>query len=337
MSTASNGTRSSALVDAPAGARVDLATAGARVDVSVVSPVYGCAVCLEELVDRIEAVLGPICGSFEIILVDDSSPDGAWARMRELARLRPTVRGVRLSRNFGQHAAITAGLLEAKGDRIIVMDCDLQDRPEEIPKLLSALSNNVEIALAQRVERRDSVLKRFCSWGFYRFLGWLTGAAYDHTTANFGAYNRRVIDAINAMPEHDRFFPMLVQWTGFETVRVPVTHESRGHGKSGYNFRRLLRLGLNIALSYSDKPLMVVVSLALCSAVLAFVVVVYSIVLYVDGKTQVAGFTSIVASVWLIGSAILASIGVVGLYVGRLFNSAKGRPHFVIAEKVGKQ
>jgi dolichol-phosphate mannosyltransferase len=309
----------------------------ARIDVSVVSPVYGCAVCLEELVDRIEAALRPICANFEIILVDDASPDGAWARMQELAGHRPSVRGVRFSRNFGQHAAISAGLLEARGDTIIVMDCDLQDRPEEIPKLLSALSDKVEIALAQRVDRQDSALKRFWSWCFYRFLGWLTGAAYDHTTANFGAYGRRVVNAINAMPEHDRFFPMMAQWTGFETARVPVVHESRGHGKSGYNFRRLLRLGLNIALSYSDKPLMLVVSLALCSALLAIGVAIYSIVLYAEGKTQVAGFTSIIASVWILGSAILASIGVVGLYVGRLFNSAKGRPHFVIAEKVGTQ
>lgn len=330
---------SSPLIDKPVGEMADFESVGAvaRVDVSIVSPIYGCAICLEELIDRIEAVLRPSCGSFEIILVDDSSPDGAWVRIRELARLRSSVRGVRLSRNFGQHAAITAGLREVNGDRVIVMDCDLQDRPEEIPKLLSALSGSAEIALAQRVERQDGALKRFCSWGFYRFLGWLTGAVYDHTTANFGAYSRGVIDTINAMPEHDRFFPMLVQWTGFETVRVPVTHESRGHGKSGYNFRRLLRLGLNIALSYSDKPLMLVVSLALCSAVLAIGVAVYSIMSYVEGKTQVAGFTSIVASVWLIGSAMLGSIGVVGLYVGRLFNSAKGRPHFVIAEKVGKQ
>lgn len=320
-----------------AGSTVKGEAAPANVKVSVVSPVYGCAVCLEELVDRIETVLRPVCECFEIILVDDSSPDDAWTRICELARHRSCVRGVRLSRNFGQHAAISAGLLEARGETIVVMDCDLQDRPEEIPKLLSALVGNAEIALAQRVERRDNIIKRFSSWAFYRLLGWLTGAAYDHTTANFGAYSRRVVDAINAMPEHDRFFPMLVQWTGFEVVRIPVTHESRGHGKSGYNLRRLLRLGLNIALSYSDKPLMLVVGLALCFAVLAVGVAAYSILLYVQGKTQVAGFTSIVASVWLIGSAMLASIGVVGLYVGRLFNSAKGRPHFVIAERVGKQ
>lgn len=326
---------SNAPIGATAQTMMDIDSTGVPTFISVVSPVYGCAVCLEELVDRIEVALRPICANFEIILVDDASPDGAWMRMLELAEHRACVRGVRLSRNFGQHAAISAGLLEARGDTIIVMDCDLQDRPEEIPKLLRALSDKVEIALAQRVDRQDSAPKRFFSWCFYRFLGWLTGARYDHTTANFGAYSRRVVNAINAMPEHDRFLPMMVQWTGFETVRVPVIHESRGHGKSGYNFRRLLRLGLNIALSYSDKPLMVVVTLALCSAALAIGVAFYSIALYMEGKTQVAGFTSIVASVWLIGSAILASIGVVGLYVGRLFNSAKGRPHFVVAEKVG--
>lgn len=330
---------SGASTDRLVGREVDIEsnTPAPRIDVSIVSPVYGCAICLEDLVDRIDAALQPSSKSFEIIFVDDSSPDGAWARIRELAQQRPSVRGVRLSRNFGQHAAIAAGLLEVNGDNVVVMDCDLQDRPEEIPKLLSALSGGADVALAQRVERKDGTLKRFFSWAFYRVLGWLTGAVYDHTTANFGAYSRRVIDTINAMPEHDRFFPMLVQWTGFAAVRVAVTHDSRGHGESGYNFRRLLKLGLNIALSYSDKPLMLVVTLALCSALLAICVAGYSIVCYLEGKTQIAGFTSIVASVWLIGSAMLGSIGVVGLYVGRLFNNAKGRPHFVIADRVGKQ
>jgi polyisoprenyl-phosphate glycosyltransferase len=303
---------------------------------SIISPVYGCERCLEDLVDRIAAALSNRSEPFEVILVDDASPDGAWARITELAVGRPWLRGLRLSRNFGQHAAISAGLREARGDCVVVMDCDLQDRPEEIPALLAALGGGIEIALAQRVERRDSLPKRFSSWSFYKVLGWLTGVPYDHTTANFGAYTRKVIDIVNAMPEADRFFPLMIRWTGHRAAFVEVDHAQRGHGRSSYNARQLLKLALNVALSYSDKPLRMVVAMGLAFAGLALFVVVFSVYRYWLGDVQVAGFTGIVASVWLIGSAILSSVGILGLYLGRLFNDSKRRPHFVIAERTDR-
>lgn len=306
-----------------------------RPEVSVVSPIYGCKDCLEQLVERIEQVLAPVASSYEIILVDDASPDGAWSRISEIVKHHESVIGVRLSRNFGQHAAITAGLGLSRGLKVVVMDCDLQDRPEEIPNLLAALRDDTEIALAQRVQRQDKAFKRAGSFAFYKFLGWLTGATYDHTTANFGAYSRKTVDVIVAMPEQERFLPMLVRWTGLKTAHVPVTHEARDAGDSGYTLRRLLRLAASIALSYSDKPLRLVVGAALMFALLSIGVVAFSISRYWVGDTQVAGFTSIIASVWLIGSAILASVGVLGLYVGRIFSSAKQRPHYVISTITG--
>jgi dolichol-phosphate mannosyltransferase len=242
------------------------------------------------------------------------------------------VRGLRLSRNFGQHAAIAAGLHHAKGSKVVVMDCDLQDLPEEIPRLLAALHDQSEVVLAQRTQRQDGPLKRLGSWAFYRVLGWLTDGFHDHTVGNFGAYSCKVIDAINGMPETDRFFPLLVRWTGFRTTRVPVGHGRRQEGRSGYTFRKLLNLAVNVALSYSDKPLRLVIRLGLIFALLALCVVGIAIWQYLAGDIQVAGFTSIIASIWLVGSVAITCLGIIGLYLGRLFTIAKGRPHYIVAQ-----
>lgn len=300
--------------------------------ISVVSPVYGCAGCLEELVDRIALVLERRGEPFEIILVDDGSPDAAWQRISELVPRRPWLHGLRLSRNFGQHYAIAAGIEHASGEAVVVMDCDLQDLPEEIPELLDALGNGVEVAFAQRIERQDSALKRFGSWAFFRLLSWLTGVRQDHSTANFGAYSRKVIRAVNEMPERDRCFPLMVKWTGFRIANVPVEHAPRKSGQSGYSLRKLIRLATDIVLSYSDKPLRLVVRLGLASAAVAFMMVIWTVFRYLQGDTQVAGFTSIIASIWLVGGIIIFCIGILGLYLGRLFVDSKRRPYYLISE-----
>lgn len=305
--------------------------------VSVVSPVYGCKGCLEELVDRVSSVLLKFGESFEIILVDDASPDGAWGQINELTRHRPWLRGLRLSRNFGQHYAIAAGIEHSLGEIVVVMDCDLQDLPEEIPQLIRSIGNGVEIAFAQRVNRRDGSLKRFGSWAFFRMLSWLTGVHQDHTTANFGAFSRKVINALNAMPERDRCFPLMVRWTGFPISKVPVAHAARHDGQSGYTFKKLFRLASAIVISYSDKPLRLVVRIGLSFAAIAFIMAGWTILRYLQGDTQVAGFTSIIASIWLVGGVIISCLGIVGLYVGRIFIDAKRRPYYLIAESANSE
>jgi dolichol-phosphate mannosyltransferase len=299
-------------------------------DVSVVVPVYGCSGCLEELTERVLAAITGMGRTAEVIFVDDNSPDQAWSRICELSHLHAEVRGLRLSRNFGQHAAISAGTSHARGNAIIVMDCDLQDVPEEIPALLRALTHDVEIVLGQRIERQDTWFKRTGSRTFYRTLGWLTETNYDPSTANFGAYSRQAIDAMNAMPETDRFLPLLARWTGFRTVRIPVEHAQRSEGKSGYTFGKLLQMATRIALSFSDKPLRLVMSTSFALAGVGLCVAVFAVYRYLMGDIRVAGFTSILASVWLVGSFIMASIGVVGLYVGRMHNETKRRPQYLV-------
>jgi dolichol-phosphate mannosyltransferase len=311
-------------------------TSTAVPEVSVVVPVYGCAGCLEDLSDRVGASLAGQGLSYELILVDDNSPDNAWARIRELSAVSPSIRGLRLSRNFGQHAAISAGLSCARGARIVVMDCDLQDVPEEIPALLGGLKGDAEIVLGQRVERQDSWLKRSGSRLFYRTLGWLTETRYDASTANFGAYSRKVVDAMNAMPEMDRFLPLMARWTGFRTVAIPVSHGRRTEGRSSYSLRKLIQMATRIVLSFSDKPLRLVMSTALALAGVGVGVALYAILRYAAGDIRVAGFTSILASVWLVGSFIMASLGVVGLYLGRIHYETKQRPAYIVWQDTWK-
>lgn len=303
------------------------------IELSVVAPVYGCKGCLEDLVDQVQTAAGSMGVSFDMILVDDASPDGAWARIQELAASRPWLKGLKLSRNFGQHSAISAGIEHAKGRWTVVMDCDLQDVPAEIPALYSkAVKEQLEVVFAQRVQRMDTPLKRLSSWGFFAVLGWLTGVPQDPSTANFGIFHRKVIDAVCAMPERDRSFPLMVKWAGFRTGKLPVCHQQRAEGESSYTLRRLLRLAMNIALGYSEKPLRMVAGTGIFCALAAFVMVAISIWRWWDGDIQVAGYTSVIAAIWLIGGLMMFSMGVVGLYVGQVFRNVQRRPYYIVSE-----
>lgn len=301
-------------------------------ELSIVSPVYGCENCLDELAERIQQSLEGVVRDFELILVDDRAPICPWARIEELARQKQWVKGIRLSRNFGQHPAISAGLAHARGEMIVVMDCDLQDLPEEIPALLQEIRKGADIVLAQRVSRRDGPFKRLSSVVFYKALTWLTGVQQDHTVANFGAYSRRVIDTVLSLSESSRFFPLLVKWTGFEAVKLPVRHARRTDGKSAYSFTRMLALALEVSIAYSDKPLRLSINVGVAFAFLAAIIVSYAIVAYFEGRTTVAGFTSLLASIWLTAGVIQITLGVLGVYLGRVYVETKSRPVYIVQE-----
>jgi dolichol-phosphate mannosyltransferase len=309
-------------------------SAVARPSLSIVSPVYCCADCLRELCARIAASVSTIGEDYEIILVDDASPDNAWPVLRELCAGDARIKAVGLSRNFGQHYAIAAGLEHARGDWIVVMDCDLQDRPEEIPKLHARAREGYDVVFAERQARRDGWLKRTASRAFIAVLNYLSGADYDYRTANFGIYSRAVVDAVRSMGDRSRFFPVMVRWTGFRRTSVPVQHDARRDGGSAYSFPKLLRLALDIILSYSDKPLRLVAALGLFVSVIALGMTAFSLYRYLHGDVTVAGYTSVIASMWLLAGVTLFCMGVIGLYVGRVFESVKLRPTFIVRERL---
>jgi len=296
--------------------------------------VYGCAGCIERLCEQTIAVVGSTGCDCEVILVCDGSPDDSWDRILEVAASEPRVRALRLSRNFGQHPAISAGLAESRGDYVVVMDCDLQDSPAFIPALLSRAREGFDAVVAERKQRRDGWFKRTASRAFYATLAYLTGERYNAELANFGVYSRPLVDALLAMPESGRFFPLLVRWVGFRQTTLPVQHRGRDAGSSGYSLMKALRLALDAIMCFSDRPLRLVVRVGLLFSMVSFVFVAYSVIRYLAGDIAVAGFTSIVASIWLVGGVSIACLGVVGLYVGRIFSEAKRRPHYLVAERV---
>lgn len=301
---------------------------------SVVSPVYGCRNTIPELYQRLEKTLSSISERFEIILVDDASPDTAWDAITALASQDDRVKGIRLSRNFGQHYAITAGLECAAGEWVVVIDCDLQDRPEEIPNLYQTAKKGYDIVFGQRIQRKDNFLKKNFSRLFYKLLGFLTDTKQDSTISNFGIYHQKAVQAVGMMQDRQRYFPAMIQWVGFKKTSLPVEHGARRSGKSSYSLRKLARLSLDVILSSSDKPLRLTVKLGILISFLAFIYALINIFRYFSGEIEVMGWTSLIISIWFLAGVIIFLIGVVGLYVGKIFDSVKNRPAFIIKETV---
>ena len=304
-----------------------------QVNVSIVSPVYRGETMVRPLVERLTAVLQEMGESFEIVLVNDASPDASWEAIRQMHGENPQVVGVNLSRNFGQHAAIRAGLDHALGQWVVVMDCDLQDRPEEIPRLLAhALDQEVDIVLARRTTKQFGVLKKLSSRAFYSTLAYLTGMPQDASVGNFGIYHRRVIDVICQMRQFVGFFPMMVQDAGFKKAHLDVVHAARQEGGSSYNLRALLRLALNVILASSDRPLRLSVGLGMGISCIGFVYGVQVAVRAVVGNTAVEGWASLMVSLWVLSGVIIGVVGVAGLYVGQIFQQVQMRPFYIVAE-----
>jgi len=300
--------------------------------ISIVSPVYKGAEMVAELVARVSEACQSLTEDFEIILVDDASPDHAWEEIAKACAADQRVKGIQLSRNFGQHYAITAGLDYSRGEWVVVMDCDLQDQPEEIPNLYIKAQEGYEVVLASRAARQDSFFKRFFSWLFYAVLSYLTGVKYDSTIANFGIYHRKVIDSVTSMRESIRVFPIMVRWVGFRQVAIPVKHSQRKQGQSSYTLKRLVNLAFDITLSNSDKPLQITVQLGFIIASLTFCAGLINLYLYFKGQILVPGYASLILSIWFLSGVIIATLGLLGLYIGKIFQGVKERPIYLISK-----
>lgn len=303
-----------------------------NIHISIVSPVYKGENLVDELVQRISQAMTNVPVGYEIILVEDGSPDRSWQSIESNCAQHPNVKGIKLSRNFGQHYAITAGLQHAKGEYIIVMDCDLQDLPEEIPNLYAKALEGYDLVYARRIIRQDSWWKRFSSKMYYTVFSYLTNTVQDHTIANFGIYHINVINAMLSMGDHIRYFPTMSQWVGFRKTAIDVKHGKREEASS-YTLGKLLQLAFNNMISFSDKPLRLAVQLGLFISVISFVVGIYYLFLYLNGRIEVLGFTSIMISIWFLSGIIIMILGILGLYIGKIFEAVKRRPFFII-EKV---
>lgn len=299
--------------------------------ISVVIPVYQAESCLNDLYLRLVKSLTPITSDFEIILVEDCGNDNSWTIISALNAQDQRVKGLKLSRNFGQHYAITAGLDYCDSDWVVVMDCDLQDQPEEIPKLYHKALQGFDVVLANRGKRKDVWTKRVASWLFYRIFSYFLELDFDGNAGNFRIISRKVVVNLKQMREQLRFFGGLVSWMGFPTSQVEVQHAPRVHGKSTYTYARLIKLAAHCIIAHSDKPLKLSVHIGFLMAFLAFLYGSYILLNALLHSSVVPGWSSLIVSLYFIGGIIIAILGIIGIYLGKTFDETKKRPLYVIA------
>lgn len=302
--------------------------------ISIVSPVYKAENIVKELVREIINSVEPLVPDFEIILVNDASPDKSWQMISEICRKDKRVKGLNLSRNFGQHNAITAGLSFAQGEWIVVMDCDLQDRPDEIPNLYKKALEGWDSVFGQRTNRQDSFLKRLSSKCFYSLFAYLTETRQDSSVANFGIYNRKVVNAILSMKDSVRYFPTMAQWVGYKKCYLPIQHNERLEGSSSYSLKKLYKLAFENIIAFSDKPLRLVVKFGFMLSFLSMCIALYFIIRYFLGDIVILGFTSLIISLWFLAGMIVMLIGIVGIYIGKVFDNTKNRPVFIVKDEL---
>lgn len=296
---------------------------------SVVIPIYGCKAALNELYERLTKSVSEITNNYEIILVNDNCPQNSLEVIKEICEKDEKVTGIELSRNFGQMKAILAGLEYSTGDWVVVMDCDLQDRPEEIVNLYNKAMEGYDVVFARRKQRKDSFGKILVSKIFYKIYSIATDIKYDPTLCNFSICSRKVVDNYCKMREEHRAYVMYIQWMGFKQATLDVEHNERKEGKSSYNFKKRLKMASDIIFSQSDKILKMIVNMGFFITFLSVIAVIVIIVNYLVNKVS-PGWSSIVATTCLMSGIIISVVGAVGIYVGNIFVQIKERPLYIV-------
>lgn len=307
------------------------------IDISVVVPVYCCRECLADLVKRLDKALCTIVKDWEIILVNDACPQGSWDTIMEIANGNTRVMGINLSRNFGQHYAITAGLDHTHGEWVVVMDCDLQDQPEEITKLYAAAKNGYDIVWGRRNQRQDNFLKKLSSRLFYRVFDYFTDQKSDPSIANFGIYSSKVIESYRFLRERNRAFPLFVRWLGYRSIKVDIKHSERSSGVTSYTFSKAFSLAIDSIISQSNKPLKLAIQLGFFISIFSMGYAFFLIGRYFIYTIPVQGWTSVMVSLYFMSGLLLANMGILGLYLGKVFDETKSRPLYVIRDTVGNR
>lgn len=296
---------------------------------SIVVPVYGCKGALEELYERLTKSIPEITNNYEIILVNDNCPQNSLEVIKKICQNDNKVVGIELSRNFGQMKAILAGLEYSTGDWVVVMDCDLQDRPEEIINLYNKAQEGYDVVFARRKKRKDSFGKVLVSKLFYKIYSFATDMKYDPLLCNFSICSRKVVDNYCKMREEHRAYVMYIQWLGFKQTALDVEHNERKEGKSSYNLRKRMKMATDIIFSQSDKILKAIAYTGFVLTILSLIAVIIIVINYFYSNVS-QGWTSLLATICLMSGIIIFAIGVVGIYIGNIFIQIKERPLYVV-------
>lgn len=299
--------------------------------ISAVIPVYGCKAALPELHRRLSESLRKLTNDYEIIFVNDNCPQNSWEVIEEICCCDKNVKGIELSRNFGQMKAILAGLDYANGDWIVVMDCDLQDRPEEILRLYEKAQEGYDVVFARRKVRQDNAVKVFLANQFYKIYRYATDGNYDGAICNFSIVKSDVIKNYCKMREQHRGYVMYIRWLGFKQAVIDVEHNDRYEGKSSYSLKKRIDMAIDLLTSQSDKILRLFTSLGFGLSFISFLVILGLIIYHFTADVSV-GWTSLIATTVLMGGLIIMAVGIVSIYVGNIFMQTKGRPLYVIRQ-----
>jgi dolichol-phosphate mannosyltransferase len=303
--------------------------------ISVVSPVYRAANIVDELVKRITEEVSKITPNFEIILVEDGSPDDSWQAIEKNCHSYPYVKGIKLSRNFGQHYAITAGLEHTEGDYVVLMDCDLQDNPKYIVSMYQkAIEEKVDIVYTKKAKREHSFFKNITAKLFFYIFNYLSSnQKADDRTGAYSLLSRKVVNAFCQVKDYHRHYLMVLRWLGFSSSYIDIIHETRYKGKSSYNFYKLIKHALDGITSQSDRLLTLSIKLGFILCFLSIFWACYLVIAYfIHGALP--GYTSLMAMLQLSTGLILMSVGTMGIYVGKIFAQSKGRPLYFIDKQI---
>lgn len=320
--------------NAPAAGAAWKSAAERQDEIAVVIPVYMGRAFLPELCGRLVAALSGLTERFSIVLVDDRSKDDAWPLIRELAATDRRIKGLQLSRNFGQHYAITAGIDHASAGWYVVMDCDLQDAPEDIPLLYREALKGFDIVVGTRRKEGHGAMKRMNSRLFYTLFNALSGVDLDWSVGNFRIFSERVAAGFRDMREQMRCLPASLSFMGFEVVSVALPHHPRAEGKSSYTLAKLISLAGGTILAHSQAPLKLATIFGFAITVLAFCAALLIVLLFLLGDVNVPGWASLVVAILVVGGIQIFITGVVGIYVGRCFEEAKRRPLYFVRNTV---
>lgn len=300
---------------------------------SVVIPVYQCAKCLKDLNEAIIQTFSNLTDEIEIIYVDDRSRDDSWQAISEMANADSRVKGVRLSRNFGQHIAITAGLNASSGDRVAVMDCDLQDPPSELPKLISMLDQGYDFAVGLRKVRKHSIFRQLLASSYARLMTWLTQVTIKPAHGTFSLLSRKVVDSFLLFNDRDRHYLYILFCLGYRFAEVEYQHTERRTGRSSYTFSKLVAHAMSGMFFHETRILSYILSLGIAFGFLSFILGAYFIYAYFVNRA-LSGWTSLSVLILFCSGAILISIGICGMYINRIFEQTKGRPLYLIDQKM---
>ena len=301
--------------------------------ITVVAPVLNEEKNIKELISRLENNLSLLRKEYEIIIIDDGSIDQTWNTLLSCVKENQYIKAIRLTRNFGQHYAIAAGLHHANGDWVVVMDGDLQDRPEIIPSLVAKALEGHDVVFVSRKNRPESHLYKILQKTFYLLLNILSGLKFDNTQANFSIINRKVVDSYKLFNENVRFYGSVIKWLGYKSVSIEADHGSRFAGKPSYSLKSRFKLASEIILTFSDRPLKFAIFLGLQMTLISAGVVFWIMYNYFQFGYSVLGWPSLIASIFLVGGILSSLIGVLGIYLGQVFRQVKMRPLYIIDKK----